>query len=644
MSISNIAVVGSGEMGHGIAQVAAMNGYDVTMRDVEEDIVESGYEKIEWSLEKLDEKGELAQRPKAVLERIRTTTDLQEAVSDVDAVIEAVPEDIEIKQDVFSDLGEFAPDDAVLASNTSGIPISQIAEATDCPERVVGMHFFNPVVMMNLVEIIRGDQTSDRSVEVAEEISEGIDKEHVVVRKDVPGFITSRIISRFMIEAEYQLEETDATIEEIDAACKFEVGFPMGPFELGDQTGLDILLHGDNSFDIEPSDLHKELVEAGECGKKSGKGFYDYEDGSGCTASPDQADEYDALPIVAATVNEAARLVGWEVAPPDQIDLAMRLGTAYPKGPCRLGDEVGLDAVLEAIEDNPRWETSGYLRKLVEEGKTGESAGEGFYSYDDDTVTFETVEFDVDEGERVATLTLDRPIRQNALNMQMIEELGEAADLVNEHDLDEIRCLVLRGADGNFCAGGDITEIISWESHEPITRTDALKKLEELPIPTVAAIEGNCLGGGLEIASTCDFRIAAENATLGQPEIGLGLIPGGGGTQRLPRLVGLAKAKELVLLGDTLTASEAEEINLVTRVVALEEFEEAVEQFVSQLTQGPPVAQKLAKYVLHDAVESPIGSGLSAEQYAFSVLLETEDMERGLEASMNDERPDFRGN
>lgn len=641
--VSQLAVIGSGEMGHGIAQVAATNGYDVVMRDIETDIVEAGYEKIEWSLDKLDEKGDLATDPQDILARIDTTTDLGSAVADADLVIEAVPEDISLKKEVFSELDAEAPDDAVLATNTSGIPITDIASATESPERVIGMHFFNPVVMMDLVEIIRGEETDDETVAVAEDFADGIDKESVVVRKDVPGFITSRIIARYMIEAEYQYDEGKGTIETIDAACKFGVGFPMGPFELGDQTGLDVLLHGDNSFDIEPSESHRELVEQGHHGKKTGKGFYDYEDGPGCTASPDQADEYDPLPIIASTVNEAARLVGMDVAPPEEIDLAMRLGTAYPKGPCRLGDEMGLDRIRESISENPRWETADYLERLVEEGKTGEDAGEGFYTYDDDDLAFETIDLAMDTERRVATLTLDRPMRQNAMNQEMLTELGEAATHLQQQGFDDLRCLVIRGADGNFCAGGDITELTNWTPHEVVTRTDGLKKLEELPIPTVAAIEGNCMGGGLEIACACDFRLAADTARLGQLEVNLGLIPGGGGTQRLPRIVGLAKAKELVMLGKQFTAEEAADFQLVTEVLETDEFEDGVRAFVDDLAAGPPVAQKLGKFALHDAVDAPLETGLTAEKLAFGILLETDDVVEGTSAFLNDTEPEFAG-
>ena len=165
--IDHVAVLGAGSMGHGITEVVAIAGYRVTMRDVEPELVEDGYEDIEWSLEKLAEKDRIDEAPAEVLDRIETTTDLESAVSGADLVVEAAPEEMAVKHDVFSDLDEMAPEGAVLASNTSSLPITDIAEATDSPERVVGTHFFNPPVKMDLVEVIYGDETADETAETA---------------------------------------------------------------------------------------------------------------------------------------------------------------------------------------------------------------------------------------------------------------------------------------------------------------------------------------------------------------------------------------------------------------------------------------------------------------------------------------------
>jgi len=646
--MQSITVIGAGEMGHGIAELAAVSGFNVTLVDKEEDYLEEGYEKIEWSVEKLHDDGDIHEGPDKILDRISTTTNFESAVRETDAVIEAVPENLELKQGIFSTLAEEASDDTLLATNTSGIPISDIAEATDAPDRVIGMHFFNPVMLMDLIEIVRGEKTDDDTTEKAVELADAFDRESVVVRKDIPGFITSRTILPYMLEAAWQLHEGAASMEEIDATGKFEAGFPMGPFELADQTGIDVPVKGvdkgafeEEYFEIAPN--QREKVEAGHHGKKSGIGWHDWEDGDGCTASPDDVGNFDPIHVVAPTVNEAARLIEWDVASPDEIDLAMRLGTAYPKGPCRLGDELGLDTVLEALEDNPRHKPVDLLREMVADGKTGADAGDGFYSYegDEEHHEFHLLEYDHDNESGITTITLDRPERQNTLNRDMFDELATAFDRAAEQ---RPRCLVVRG-NGTFSAGADVSMLADLDQYEFFATPmgEVFTQLEELPFLTIAAIDGHCLGGGLELALACDFRVASESSEFGAPEVTLGLLPGGGGTQRLVRLVGLAKAKELVLLGDTISAAEAADCDLVTRCVPDDEFETAVDDLSQQVASGAPLAQHAAKIALHEGSDAPINSGLTLEKAMTALMLETDDLSEGIQSVYGDSDPKFTG-
>ncbi len=239
-TVQRVAVLGAGSMGHGIAEVAAIGGYDVTMRDIEEEFVQDGYDDIKWSLEKLEEKGRIDESAATVLERIDTTTDLADAVADADLVIEAVPEQLEIKEDTFSTVDEHAPEDAILASNTSSLSISDIAAATDRPKQVVGMHFFNPPVKMDLVEVTYGEATTDETAELAYEWAESVDKRPIYVRKDVHGFVVNTVLVPFMEEAAWMLSNDETTVQEADAAMVYERGYPMGPFELNDFGGIDI--------------------------------------------------------------------------------------------------------------------------------------------------------------------------------------------------------------------------------------------------------------------------------------------------------------------------------------------------------------------------------------------------------------------
>lgn len=278
-----LAVVGAGLMGAGIAQVAAQAGYEVTLRDITEQALTRGTDGIKSSYDRFVAKGKLeAADAEAALARIHPTTDLG-AVADADLVVEAVFEQIEVKQEIFRELDRLAAPEAVLASNTSAIPITKIAAATGRPERVVGTHFFSPVPMMQLCELVRGHKTSDETLARAREFAEGVGKTCVVVNRDVAGFVTTRLISALVVEAVKLYESGVATAEDIDTACRLGFGHAMGPLATTDLTGVDILLHAAGNIYAEsqdekfaPPELMRRMVDAGDLGRKSGQGFYPY--------------------------------------------------------------------------------------------------------------------------------------------------------------------------------------------------------------------------------------------------------------------------------------------------------------------------------------------------------------------------------
>ncbi|MDH6112825.1 3-hydroxybutyryl-CoA dehydrogenase [Kitasatospora sp. MAP12-15] len=278
-----IAVIGAGLMGAGIAQVSAQAGHPVVLRDVTEQALQRGLDGIKASYEKFVSKGKLtADEATAALGRITTTTDLG-AIAGADIVIEAVFEQLEVKEGVFRELDKLAKDGAVLASNTSAIPITRIAAATERPESVVGVHFFSPVPLMKLVELVRGYKTSDQALATARAFAEGVGKEVVVVNRDVAGFITTRLITALVVEAAKLYESGVASAEDIDTACRLGFGHPMGPLQTADLTGVDILLHAAHNIYAETKDekfaapeVMARMVTAGDLGRKSGRGFYPY--------------------------------------------------------------------------------------------------------------------------------------------------------------------------------------------------------------------------------------------------------------------------------------------------------------------------------------------------------------------------------
>ncbi|ROT31609.1 3-hydroxyacyl-CoA dehydrogenase family protein [Micromonospora sp. HM5-17] len=278
-----LAVIGAGLMGSGIAQVAAQAGWQVTLRDLDDAATSRGLDAIRTSLGKFAAKGVIgAEEVETTLARISPTTEL-EAAADADIVVEAVFERLEVKQEVFRELDRICAPGAVLATNTSAIPITQIAAVTQRPESVVGTHFFSPVPMMKLCELVRGYKTSDETLATARAFAEGIGKTVVVVNRDIAGFVTTRLITALVMEAVRLVESGVISAEDLDTACRLGFGHAMGPLATTDLTGVDVLLHATRNIYTEtadekffPPELLQRMVAAGDLGRKTGRGFYTY--------------------------------------------------------------------------------------------------------------------------------------------------------------------------------------------------------------------------------------------------------------------------------------------------------------------------------------------------------------------------------
>ncbi len=648
--INTIAVLGAGNMGHGIAEVAALAGYDVNLRDIKEEFVQNGYDQIEWSLGKLAEKDQLSEaEADAALDRVTALVNFEEAVTDADFVIEAVPEKMDIKKDVYGELEEYAPDHAVFATNTSSLSITELSEVTNRPEQFCGMHFFNPPVRMQLVEVITGAYTNENVLDLTEELAEEMGKTPVRVRKDSPGFIVNRVLVPLMNEAAWMVESGDATVEEVDSATKFDIGLPMGSFELADQVGIDVGYHvleymhevlGDA---YEPCPLLAEKVEEGNLGKKSGKGFYDYENG-GADVPTDAGSEAVVNRLQAVMANEVAKIVGNEVAPADEIDEAVMLGAGFPEGPARMADDAGLDVLLETLEDlydetgAERYEPAEFLK---------ENADAGFYEQSEEgEVEFETVRIEK-PGEMVGNIVIDRPHRMNTISSQLLDELSVAIDELVEDD--EVRAILLTGeGDKAFSAGADVQSMAAGGA-DPIEAIklsrkgqETFGKLESCPMPVVAGIDGYCLGGGMELATCADLRIASERSELGQPEHNLGLLPGWGGTQRLQHIVGEGRAKEIIFTAERFEPETMADYGFVNEVVPNDEFEDRSFELASSLAGGPPIAQEYTKRAMLKGWEST-EAGLEIEAQAFGQLMATDDLMEGITAFMGKRDPEFEG-
>jgi len=356
-NVKRIAIIGAGDMGHGIAACFLQSGFTVILRDIEQKFIDKGVAGIRSSFERFLSKGKMTQEEyNAAFSGLITEVDLNKAAKDADFIIEAIPEDLKLKQSVFSELDKYAPGHAILATNTSNISITEIASATQRPDKVIGYHFFNPAVLMKLVEVIKGQKTSDESIKIGYDLAKKIKKLPVIVKKDSPGFIYNRVNESTSVLLSKILEEGHPTPEEFDAAFKSLMA--MAPFELIDYVGIDILVHGMMYFaqavskEYMPSEELLAYVKSGNLGKKTGKGFYDWSHGRPVIDTSKATKEYDINHLIALQVNEATKLLAENVCDdPKEIDIAMANGGGSPFGPFALAQSIGYPVLVNKLEE-----------------------------------------------------------------------------------------------------------------------------------------------------------------------------------------------------------------------------------------------------------------------------------------------------
>jgi enoyl-CoA hydratase / 3-hydroxyacyl-CoA dehydrogenase len=670
MFVFKAAVVGAGTMGGQIAQTIAAAGIPVVLKDIDDALVQAGLEEARnvtsGQVGKLAEKGKITpeqaqQQLETIMGRIHGTTSY-EAFGDVDFVVEAVPERMDIKQSVFAELDASTPGHAILASNTSSLSITEMGEATLRPEKVVGFHYFYPASIMPLIEIVEGEETSAETVSAAVTFAQAIRKQPITCA-EVPGFVVNRILNSGIAEVWREQEEKGLSIKLIDEGVGAAGVVPIGPYYLVNLLGLDTVLHvaehlvesyGEERFYV-PKGMQK-LVADGKLGAKTGgDGFYDAQGEPNISgdAEPDVAELVEMLSL--KTLIEACLVLEEGVATHRDIDFGMMAGAGLDprRGllpPFMKADVEGLDTILERMENaqeryGERFMPPTILRRLVAQGRLGQKSGQGFYAYpqpdsDDSAPPTQVVKLETRaDGVAIAWLANGQ---MNSLSPQVVEDLGKVWSAVKSSG---VHALVIASSNPFlFCAGADIKAFTTMDEaagERLIHSAHALfKELGTEGIATIAAVNGLAFGGGCELAMACDVRIAARSAILGQPEIKLGIIPGFGGTQRLPRLVGTNKALEMNLVGDPILADEAFELGLVNRLVEDHELLDTALQWARKLAQQAPLAVAQIKRI---SGAGDLDEGVEAEKRAFAAVFASGDAKEGISAFLGKRAPSFKG-
>jgi len=670
MFVFKAAVVGAGTMGGQIAQTIAAAGIPVVLKDIDDALVQAGLQEAtsvtRGQIGKLAEKGKItAEQAEAqiaeIVGRISGTTTYED-FGQVDFVVEAVPERMEVKQAVLAELDASTPGHAILASNTSSLSITEMGEATLRPDKVIGFHYFYPASIMPLIEIVEGEDTSAETVSVALTFAQAIRKQPITCA-EVPGFVVNRILNSGIAEVWRAQEEQGLSIKKIDEGVGAAGVVPVGPYHLVNLLGLDTVLHvaehlvesyGEERFYV-PKGMQK-LVADGRLGAKTGgDGFYDPQGEPNIPGEgdPDVAELVELLSL--KTFLEACLVLEEGVATHRDIDFGMMAGAGLDprRGlmpPFMKADSEGLDSVLERMENaqerhGERFAPPTILRRLVAQGRLGQKSGQGFYPYPqpDAEQPAEVVKLQsVEDGVAIAWLANGQ---MNSISPQVVADLEKVWAHVKSASQPPVRALVIASSNPFlFCAGADIKAFTTMDEASGAALIDGahalFRELEADGIVTVAAVNGLAFGGGCELAMACDVRIAARSATFGQPEIKLGIIPGFGGTQRLPRLVGTNKALEMNLVGDPLLAEEAFELGLVNRIVEDHELLDTAMLWARKLAGQAPLALAQIKRI---SGAGDLDAGIAAEKRSFAEVFASADAKEGIAAFLGKRAPRFQG-
>ena len=683
-TIDSIAIIGAGNMGSGIAQKSAQEHFEVQMVDREQQWIDKGKQTISDFLD--EAVGRRIFSPNQVEEiksRVTGVVGTENVASDTDLIIEAVFEDFDVKTEVFGILDEVCDEHTILASNTSSLSVNDLAEAVGRPDRFVGLHFFYHPAKNRLVEIIPAETTSAETLASVEQYCKTMGKV-VIVCKDRPGFVVNRFFVPWLNEACKLLEEGVATTAQIDAVARKAFRIGLGPFALMNLTGSPIAMHSTDYLAAQldtprylATQTLRDLVADGRTWEIGG----DEE----CTEGTATVIRERLLGQVFAV---SAQIVAEEICSMEDVDRGAKVGLRWALGPFEIANRIGVkEAVRMAVDyaqeaglELPEWFTE--RRESFD------------FSYVDVAI----------EGS-IATVRINRPEAMNALNVTVVSQLGDVLDNLNSRE--DVSTIVLEGAGKAFVAGADvkffvdkiradaIPDIYDFTANGHIV----LDKLESSPKTTIALTTGLALGGGLELALSCDYRVGTRRTQFRFPETSIGIYPGLGGTQRTPRICGIECARFAVLAGNFLDAESAKALGLLTHLVDPSAVETTVSAIAAQgkpgekypskpadsehsvvsfatsfysdenivsllsgrvpegydsedkvvsrqlksLSRTAPIALSMASDLLDTATRSDLNSGLESELQGLDSIFSTDDALEGLSALIEGRRPEYSG-
>lgn len=623
-----IAVIGAGNMGSGIAQSCAQAGFTVRVRDVDQPMLDRGRSLIERMLQgAIDRKKMTPGKRDEVLARITFTTDLASAVSGSSLVIEAVFEDMAVKRAVFEQLAALVGPQTLVATNTSSLSVTKLADGFPLPGRFVGLHFFFPAAVNKLVEVIAGASTDETTVDAMERLSYRLRK--VPIRTlDRAGFAVNRFFVPYLNEAARLAEENVASMATIEEVGRELFGATLGPFELMNVTGVPIAFHAETSLAeafgaaYAPAKLLEQQFRSAQP--------WPWEQSS---VQPDRKAAVGER-FLGLTIGIATRLVEEGVATAEAVDRGATVGLRRRSGPFAQLSQVGLNEGLRLVEAYAkRW---GEAFPVSAELRQRAAAGESRWP-----LRFVRVE----RRGPVAWVLLDRPEVLNSLNSDVLLQLRETFQALEREDRD--RVVVLAGSSPVFAAGADIAEMAEK------TPADALafgfvgqataRAIERFPRPVIALVEGYALGGGLELALAADFIVAAEGAQLGLPEVTVGIHPGMGGATRLARLIGRGRSKLLVYTGVPVSAEEAVRLGFVARVLPAGRAREETQALAETIASRAPLGVRWSKRIIDDGMDASLDAALYLEGVSAGHTFSTWDRTEGMRAFLERRPPKFEG-